>query len=308
VFGIGRVGDNAAAWRRQRPSDASRQSFVASVLGGDPVKRVVAGGVVLVALLALSALVEAQPAGQQGLAQPPAPRIIKLSEPGKTRGLPVMEALSMRASVREWSDRDLSPQDLSDLLWAANGINRPDKRRTAASAMNAQDVDIYVFRMDGVYLYDAASHALVPIVEGDQRSQIGMTAGGGPGGPGRAGGPGAPGAAGARGGPGAPPAGMPALPPSAQAGRGPAGPQSTPPVQLVLVSDISRFRAGSPELKLEWAAIDTGIVSQNIALFCAGTGLGTRPRASIAKDRLKVLLKLKDTQYPLLEHPVGYRK
>jgi SagB-type dehydrogenase family enzyme len=180
-----------------------------------------------------------------------------------------MEALSVRASVREWSEKDLGERDLSDLLWAANGINRPDKRRTASSAMNAQDVDIYVFRKDGVYLYDAANHTLEPVVAGDQRSRIGMSPGGRQGGP-------------------------------------PAS--SAPPVQLVLVSDISRFGAGTPELKLEWAAIDTGIVSQNISLFCAATGLGTRPRGSINKPRLKELLKLKDTQYPLLEHPVGYRK
>jgi len=76
----------------------------------------------------------------------------------------------------------------------------------------------------------------------------------------------------------------------------------------VLVSDISRFGGGTPELKLEWAAIDTGIVSQSIALFYAATGLGTRRRASIAKDRLRELLTLKDTQYPLLEHPVGCTK
>jgi len=262
---------------------------------------------VFAALIALPAVSTAQavPLPQAGAAAGPAGQIIKLNEPSRTRGLPVMEALWARASVREWSERELGLQDLSDLLWAANGINRPDKRKTAASAMNAQDVDIYVFRQDGVYLYDAAAHALVPVVDGDQRSQIGMMPGGGPGGPG---GPGRPGGPGAPGAPGAPPAGAPVPPAGAQPGRGPAGPPSVPPVQLVLVSDVSRFRAGAPELKLEWAAIDTGIVSQNIALFCAGTGLGTRPRASIAKDKLRALLKLKDTQYPLLEHPVGYKK
>ena len=259
-------------------------------------KRVVAGLTVLAALLTLPLVAGAQAAApaQAGVAPAPAApalQVIKLNEPNKTRGLPVMEALSVRASVREWSEKELGLQDLSDLLWAANGINRPDKRRTAASAMNAQDVDVYVFRKDGVYLYDAGNHALVPVVEGDQRSQIAGMPGGGPGGPGGTG-----------------RSGAPAPPPGAQPGRGPMGPPSTPPVQLILVSDISRFRAGSTELKLEWGAIDTGLVSQNIALFCAGTGLGTRPRASISKDRLKVLLKLKDTQYPLLEHPVGYKK
>jgi nitroreductase len=80
------------------------------------------------------------------------------------------------------------------------------------------------------------------------------------------------------------------------------------PVVLLLVSDISRFRAGAQELKLEWAAIDTGIVSQNISIFCAATGLGTRPRASMDREKLRSLLQFKDTQYPLLNHPVGYKK
>ena len=56
-------------------------------------------------------------------------KTIKLNEPNKDRGLPVMKALSVRASAREWSDKELSLQDLSDLLWAANGINRPARRR-----------------------------------------------------------------------------------------------------------------------------------------------------------------------------------
>ncbi len=217
------------------------------------------------------------------------PQTIKLNEPNKTRGLPVMEALSVRASVRDWSDKELSLQDLSDLLWAANGINRPDGKKTASSAMNAQDVDIYVFMKNGVYLYDAAAQALKPLLAGDHRSEIMMMR---PGGPGPK--------------PGEKPQ---APPPGAKPGPGgPGGPQTPAPVQLILVSDISRFRMGETPLKLEWAAIDTGLVSQNISLFCAATGLGTRPRAAIDKARIKELLKLSETQYPLLDHPVGYKK
>jgi Nitroreductase family len=103
------------------------------------------------------------------------PKTIKPNEPNKKRGLPVMEALSVRASAREWSDQELSLQDLSDLLWAANGINRPEiKKRTAASAMNAQNVNIYVFRKDGAYLYDASRHALNLVAADDFRSDIMM--------------------------------------------------------------------------------------------------------------------------------------
>jgi nitroreductase len=231
-------------------------------------------------------------------------KTIKLNEPNKKRGLPVMEALSVRASVRDWSDKDLTLQDLSDLLWAANGINRPDsKKRTASSARNAQDVDIYVFMKDGAFFYDAAQHALTPVAVGDHRVEITMRPGAGPGGP-----------------PAAKPEGQlpakpedlspakPEGPPGAPPGGRPGGPPSAAPIQIILISDISRFSTGTQELKLEWAAIDTGIVSQNISLFCAGTGLATRPRGGMNKDLIKSLLKLKDSQYPILNHPVGYPK
>jgi hypothetical protein len=265
-------------------------------------KRALSG--VFGALLLMFSLLSWAPA--QGL------NTIKLNEPNKKRGVPVMEALSIRASVREWSEKDLSLQDLSDLLWAANGINRADKRRTASSATNAQDVDIYVFMKDGVYLYDAANSALKPVLAGDHRSEIMMSMGGSRGGaPGAApgGGPPAGTPAGAPGGTGpqagaAPPGGAPAGAPGGARG----GAESNPPIQLVLVTDISRFPMGTPELKLEWGGIDTGIVSQNISLFCAATDLGTRPRAAISKEGLKTLLKLTDTQYPLLNHPIGYKK
>jgi nitroreductase len=203
-------------------------------------------------------------------------KTIKLNEPNRKRGLPFMETLSMKASAREWSDRDLSLQDISDLLWAANGINRPDEKKyTASAAQNAHDVDIYLFMQDGAYLYDADDHALKPVLAGDFRSQLMMTP---PPRPKDAGGP-------------------PPPPPP---------PPSNPPIQIILVSDVSRFKFGPPELRPEWGAIDAGIVSQNISLFCAATGLATRPRASMDKEVIKDLLKLNDTQYVFLNHPIGY--
>lgn len=227
-------------------------------------------------------------------------KTIRLNEPNKKRGLPVMEALSVRASVREWSSKDLTLQDLSDLLWAANGINRPDsKKRTASSAMNAQDVDVYVFMKDGAFLYDPAQHVLNPVAAGDEREEVARRPGGPP--------PVKP-----EGQPPAKPEGQasakPESPPGPPPGAAPAGSPSPAPIQIILVSDISRFRGGMQETKLELANIDTGIVSQNISLFCAGTGLATRPRAGMNKDLIRSLLKLKDSQYPILNHPVGYPK
>jgi len=223
-----------------------------------------------------------------GWAQAQELKPIKLMDPDKKRGLPVMEALSLRASVRSWSDKEISMRDLSDMLWAANGINRPDGRRTAASATNAQDVDVYVFMKEGIYLYDAAGQALNPVVSGDYRNKLGMpkwieVSAGSPGG--------APPGAGA--------------PPKAGPG-GPRGADTNAPILIFLVSDISRFRMAPDEVKLRWAAIDTGIVYQNIALFCAGVGLSARPRALFAEDQVRDFMKLKDTQYPMLNIPVGY--
>jgi len=157
--------------------------------------------------------------------------------------------------------------------------------------MNAQDVDIYVFTKEGVYLYDAGQHALAPIAAGDFRNQIGMRPGGQPRPAGQK------------------PENQPAPKSGAPSGPPPARPPQSPaPVELVLVSDASRFGGGTPELRAEWGAIDVGIVSQNIALFCASSGLVTRPRASVNKEKLPGLLRLKPGQRPVLNHPVGYPK
>lgn len=98
---------------------------------------------------------------------------IKLNAPDKNRGTTVMKALADRHSVREFATKELSVQDLSDLLWAANGVNRPDGKRTAPSALNKQDIDIYVILKKGAYLYNAQSHSLQPIAEGDHRPAVG---------------------------------------------------------------------------------------------------------------------------------------
>jgi SagB-type dehydrogenase family enzyme len=101
------------------------------------------------------------------------PQTIHLEPPDLKRGLPVLEALSLRASATEFDTASLSLRDLSDLLWAANGINRPESgKRTAPSAMNAQDIDLYVFMEPGVYLYDPKSHSLNSVAEGDHRISV----------------------------------------------------------------------------------------------------------------------------------------
>ena len=81
----------------------------------------------------------------------------------------------------------------------------------------------------------------------------------------------------------------------------------TAPVSLVLVSDLSRFGDVSDRTRL-MAAVDAGIVCQNINLFCAAAGLATVPRATMDQAALKKLLKLTDSQLPLMNNPVGYPK
>lgn len=83
-----------------------------------------------------------------------------------------MTVFNDRKSDREFATTPIKEQDLSDLLWAANGINRPDGKRTAPSAMNRQEVDIYVILPEGAYHYDAAKHQLTLIAEGDHRAAV----------------------------------------------------------------------------------------------------------------------------------------
>jgi Nitroreductase family len=90
----------------------------------------------------------------------------QLPPPQTNGGRPLMQVLSDRKSAREFGPGTLSPQTLSNLLWAAFGINRPDGRRTAPSAMNWQEVSIYVATPEGVYIYDAKDNTLNQSVGG----------------------------------------------------------------------------------------------------------------------------------------------
>lgn len=178
----------------------------------------------------------------------------------------LMDAFQKRQSFRSFDSKDLPLQELSDLLWAANGINRPESgKRTAPSAINAQDISIYVCKADGTWLYDAVLNQLKPVVTRDVR-------------------------------------------PLMDGSR-----TTNAPVLLLLVSDMAAFRGykedALPEANKnirEMGCLDAGIVSQNIALYCAGAGLGTVPRAMMDQKALKEALSLKNSQITWLNHPVGY--
>lgn len=185
-------------------------------------------------------------------------KTIKLNKPDTKRGLSFMEALTKRQSTREFANRPVELQDLSDLLWAAVGINRPESgKRTAPTAMNKQEIEVFVCLPEGAYLYDAQKHELNPVSKGDFRPAVG----------------------------------------------GGQNFVNDAPVCLVIVADLEKFNG-----EILMPAVDAGIVSQNISVFCAANGLVTVPRASMNQEQLKQALKLKASQRPLMNHPVGYAK
>jgi len=96
---------------------------------------------------------------------------LELPAPQKTGGMPLMETLAKRATVRSFDTTDISMQQLSNLLWASFGVNRPDGRRTAPSANNKQEIDIYVLLKNGAYLYNAQNNKLVLVSAEDLRGQ-----------------------------------------------------------------------------------------------------------------------------------------
>ena len=188
-------------------------------------------------------------------------KVIKLNAPDKTRGSAIMKALNDRQSIREYKSESLRPQDLSDLLWAAMGINRPDGRRTSPTARNLQDVEMYVIFPEGVYHYDPKEHALNPVSAGDFRDAVAS--------------------------------GQDFV--------------KDAPMSIVLVADMSKHGNMSESSKL-MAAVDIGIVCQNINVACAGLGLATVPRGTMNQEALKTALKLSDQHLLLMNNPVGYPK
>ena len=108
---------------------------------------------------------------------------IELPKPEMTGGMPLMQALAQRKTTRAFADKPLPPQELSNLLWAAFGVNRKGVEwqdpsgqsrsgRTAPSAVNNHDIAIYVALKEGVYLYQAETNRLDPVVAGDARGLI----------------------------------------------------------------------------------------------------------------------------------------
>jgi len=97
---------------------------------------------------------------------------LKLPAPTKQGGMPLMQALNERQTIRNYTEEALTMQQIADVLWSAVGVNRPqsDNRRTSPTARNAQEIEVYVFIASGVYFYDAIKHELVLVQKGDHRT------------------------------------------------------------------------------------------------------------------------------------------
>ncbi len=183
---------------------------------------------------------------------------IRLVKPDRSGGMPLMQALNLRSSNREFNGKSLTSEHLSGLLWAACGINREEiAKRTAPSALNWQDVQVYVVMKEGIYLYHEADHALIPVVEGDHRKATGMQ-----------------------------------------------DFVEKASVNLVYVSDYGRMK--NPPDKSLYAGLSTGFIAQNVYLYCASEGLNTVFRASVDREALHKLMKLKPEQHIVGAQSVGY--
>jgi len=199
---------------------------------------------------------------------------IPLPKPQKEGGKSVLAALWERKTIRNISDRKLLPQMLSDLLWAAWGVNRengPSGRigRTAASASNSQEIDLYVVLPEGVYLYEAVPHRLAPVVAGDHRDKLGR--------------------------------------------RGRGGGATKAPVNLIFVVDIAKYSKGTPqepglkdpEIQKSYYNVATGLIAGNVYLFAASQGLAAWFH-NCNKAGLTADLKLRPEQRVLYAQTVGY--
>ncbi len=113
-------------------------------------------------------------AGAAGGARAATRSTVPLPAPRREGGLPLLSALYLRRSTRTYSSRSLPAQTLSELLWAAFGVNRPSGDRTAPYWRHVMVIDVYAAMADGVWLYDPAAHELVPHLAADIRAQTGL--------------------------------------------------------------------------------------------------------------------------------------
>jgi len=201
---------------------------------------------------------------------------ITLLKPAFDRCTTVFEALSTRRTSRTIGGKPIPLQALSDILWAAQGVNRAegpfgDQGRTAGSASNSQEIYVYVAVKEGTYLYEPGPHCLAPVVSGDIRALA--------------------------------------------IGRGQAPAGADAPVRLIYIVDLDRFNyAGfqepglhDPEIQKSYYFVDTGLIAQNVYVAAASLGLAAWfhncNRAALGEK-----LDLKPHQRALFGQTIGYEE
>ncbi len=187
---------------------------------------------------------------------------IVLQKPQMHGGMPLMQALRDRRSGRSFSSKRLPDRVLSNLLWAAFGVNRPSTgKRTAPSTMNWQEIDVYLATPEGLYLYDAKRHALDLVLAGDIRALTGKQ-----------------------------------------------DFVKDAPLNLIYVADLTKMAGVPAAEQVMYSGVDTGLISQNVYLYCASEGLSTVVRAHIDYDALAEAMNLKSSQRIIASQTVGYPK
>jgi len=200
---------------------------------------------------------------------------IALPKPALKKRFTLAAALEQRRTIRDVSAKPLPLQVLSNLLWAAAGVNRANgpfgvRGRTAASASNSQEIDLYVAMKDGTYLYDPFRHHLDPVAAGDLRALA--------------------------------------------IGRGQHGLGAVAPVRLIYVADVDRLVHTSgyqepglrdPETQKSYYYADTGLMAENVYLFAASLGLAAWFH-NCDKPALAAKLGLSKDQHALFAQTVGY--
>jgi hypothetical protein len=195
---------------------------------------------------------------------------ITLAKPQTEGGLSVLAALSKRRTDRNIGSQELPPQMLSNLLWAAFGVNRQQgpfrgPGRTAASASNSQEIDLYVALPEGVYLYDAAGHRLTPVVEGDFRRRSGRRA----------------------------------------AARAPVNIFYVVDIAKYARAPFQEPGLKDPEVQKSYYYVATGLIAQNVYLFAASQGLAAHFHNCDKRNTPKEF-KLRPDQRVLFSQTVGY--
>ena len=204
---------------------------------------------------------------------------IKLPEPVIENITLTIQAFENRKTIRVISDKKLPVQTLSNLMWAACGVNRKGNSpgiqgRTAASASNSQEIDVYTILEEGIYRYDPFTHVLAPIIAGDFRTlAIGQ-------------------------------------------GQANFDPGVVAPVRLIYVADINKLvnttghkepGLSDPEVQKAYYFVDTGLIAGNVYLFAASLGLAAWFH-NCNKPALTEKLNLNSTQRVLFGQTVGFPK